>query len=140
MCGNQQDDHVNFCNLCGSEMKAAEPVVKENKPANPLFGFLFKILSVFSAFFAVCSIATAGIYTRVSSSYSFKVTARLETEPVCAVFSLLLALAASAFAVLCFIRVLVKKEGKEALFNGIFRLVVSLLLFIFSIILCVNMG
>ena len=139
MCGNQQEDSVNFCNLCGATMQSAVPAATEKKTGNPLFTFLFKILTALSVFFAACSIATADIYTRISS-YSLSITARLEMEPVCAVFALITALGANAFAILCFIRTLIKKEGKEALLNGIFRLVLTLFLFIFSIILCVNMG
>lgn len=146
-CNLKFDDSVNFCNACGTALVAEEtPVVAvaapvvETKP-NVLFAFLFKVLAVLSAMFGACGIASAYIDVSVYySSYTsnFNGYGYFEIDPTCAVFALLLALGTVGLAVLSFIQGLIKKAGKEALFENIFKLVLSTALLIFSIVLLAN--
>ena len=139
-CQIQYDDSVNFCNRCGSalvEDTTVAPVETENKP-NFLFVFLYKVLAIVSAMFAACSIASP--YYSVSVNYnrysgSFYASEIFRFGAVAGVFALLLALGALAFAVLTFIQGLIKKAGKEALFDGIVRLVIGTALLIVSIVI-----
>lgn len=140
-CNIQYEDSVNFCNNCGSALVAAEvteaPAAAEYKP-NVLFTFLFKVLAIVSAMFAACSIASP--YLNVSVNYNkylgtFSTYEYFRFSTGAAVFALLLALGTLAFAVLTFIQGLIKKGGKEALFDGIVRLAIGTALLIVSIVI-----
>lgn len=145
-CNLKFDDSVNFCNACGTALVAEEvtvvaPATAPAAKKNVLFDFLFKALAVLSAMFGACGMASA--YIDVSVYYStytskFNGYGYFEIDPTCAVFALLLALGTVALAVLSFIQGLIKKAGKEALFENIFKLVLSSALLIFSIVLLAN--
>ncbi len=144
-CGMQYDDANNFCNGCGTKLNAVDPAPAtpetDNKP-NILMTFLGNLLTILSAMFGACAVASAAIdgyvsYSKYSSSIN--VYGYIENNPACAVLSLLLVLGALALGVIHFIQVLLKKSGKEALFNAICRLTGSVALLIVSIVLCANM-
>ncbi len=142
-CNIQYEDSVNFCNNCGTELVAEETeaaAVAEYKP-NFLFVFLYKVLAIVSAMFAACSIASP--YYSVSVNYNkylgtFSAYEIFRFGTGAAVFALLLALGTLAFAVLTFIQGLIKKGGKEALFDGIVRLAIGTALLIVSIVILVH--
>ena len=140
-CNIQYEDSVNFCNNCGSALEAVETTeaqaVAEYKP-NVLFVFLYKVLAIVSAMFAACSIASP--YYSVSVNYnkysgSFYASEIFRFGTGAGVFALLLALGTLAFAVLTFIQGLINKGGKQALFDGIVRLVIGTALLIVSIVI-----
>ena len=147
-CKAEYEDSAKFCNNCGTELvdSTPAPAVSEapapaEKKVNWLFTFLGNILGIFSLFFGGCALAAAELDVNVYySKYTGNLTGYgyLEVSPASAVFALLFALGTLAFAVINFIQVLVKRVGKEAMFNGICRLTAATALVIYSTVLCAN--
>ncbi len=141
-CNVQYEDSINFCQNCGSALdvveEVCEPAPKAEYKPNVLFTFLYKVFAVLSTMFGLCSLASPYLNVSINSSYyssSFYASESFGYDTATAVFALLLALGTLAFAILTFIQGLIKKGGKEALFDGIVRLVTGTALLIFSIVL-----
>ncbi len=161
-CQKQYPDEAAFCTVCGQPTETyvepvAEPVApqpvqaisvepqslpvcepqKAESKLSVLFGFIGKLSALFSAFFALVSLAAAYIDVDVNvGSYSIYGHADLEASPFSAVMALLFALTATGFAVFSFVQCLIKRKGIQALFSAITKMVAGMLLFILSIVLC----
>lgn len=160
-CKKELEEGVAFCSECGCKIEPVAPVaevvaepiapvvepvapVAEAKKESPLFvilNFVSKIATIVSAFFGAVAIAAPSIRVSTSiSKYTGKISAYayFEPEEACAIFALLMAIAAVALAVFLFVMCLVKKANLKNKFENIASLTLNTLLFIFTIVLVSN--
>lgn len=166
-CQNQCDDSTVFCNACGNRLDApqysqqqySQPQYSQQQYSQPapapmpapktegsgsvtvILGFIGRIATVISVFFALCAIATPYIRVSVNTSYSSKIYAYAYfcPEEVCSVISFLFALAALALVTVSAIMVFTKHPKLETVFSKISSIALNFFLFIFTIVLLANM-
>ena len=162
-CGTQLDDYVVYCPTCGATLSApaapanyaAPAPVNYAAPANyapaapavapapekkfvPVMTFISKLLTILSAMFVGCGLASS--YIRVSTSYySSSVYASFRPEEGCSVLSLLTAIAAFVFALIGFIQALSNKAGGAKVLSAIAQWVASFAAIIVGIVMVSNM-
>ncbi len=142
-CNKQYDDSNTFCASCGVQLNTVKndsaPAPRTEKTGSIILNFISSILSVISVFFGLVSIALPYIRVNVNvTSSKIYAYAYMYPEEGCAIFAVLFAIAAFIVGLIGAIMCFSQKLGIEKNFSRITKLVASVFLLIFSIILASN--
>jgi hypothetical protein len=137
-CKKEYETEVTFCSACGTKVEplCVAPVVHKEPAVIALFAFLTKLVNIVVAFCAGLSLADPYIDVKTSSSkYSSYIYAIYHTNEGWATAAFMFAFTAIGLAIASLIIACAKKAEQKSKFNAITNLVVSSLLFVFSIVL-----